>query len=144
MKYVITNVDYYKLFIENINKDTLYDRIDYMIEIEYKIMKIFFIYYNIAFHEKKQLSNYIKIRKFYDDNYEYITQKLKRIYYISKKEMENKKYDINKMLKYYSNNDFYSDEDLYIRAGITDDSLDEENNAAEIKDFLEEKKNSKK
>ena len=140
MKYVITNVDYYKLFIENINKDTLYDRIDYMIEIEYKIMKIFFIYYNIAFHDKKQLSNYIKIRKFYDDNYEYITQKLKRIYYISKKEMENKKYDINKMLKYYSNNDFYSDEDLYIRAGITDDTLDDENNAAEFKDFLEEKK----
>ena len=54
--------------------------------------------------------------------------------------MENKKYDINKMLKYYSNNDFYSDEDLYIRAGITDDTLDDENNAAEFKDFLEEKK----
>ena len=127
MEYVIKNVDYYKLFIEFINKDNLYDIIDNMIEIEYKIMKIFFIYFNIAFHDKKDLNNYIKVRKFYDENFEFITHKLKRIYYISQKEMEFKKFDIDKMLRYNNNNDFYSDEDLYIRAGITDDNIDVEN-----------------
>ena len=71
------------------NKESLYDCIDNMIEIEYKMMKIFFIYFNVAFHDKKELSDYIKIRKFYDENFENITNKLKRIYYISTKEMES-------------------------------------------------------
>ena len=127
MKYIIINVDYYKLFIENINKDDLYDSIDYMIDIEYKIMKIFFIFFNIAFHDKKNISNYIQVRKFYDENFENIKNKLKRIYYISQKEIENKKYNIDKMLKYNNHNNFYSDDDLYIRAGITDDKIDDDN-----------------
>jgi hypothetical protein len=148
MEYVIKNVDYYKLFIEYINKENLYDIIDNMIEIEYKIMKIFFIYFNIAFHDKKDLTNYIKVRKFYDENFEFITNKLKRIYYISQKEMEFKKFDIDKMLRYNNNNDFYSDEDLYIRAGITDDNIDVENdekndNKEELYDMKENKKNIK-
>ena len=145
MKYVITNVDYYKLFIENINKESLYDCIDNMIEIEYKMMKIFFIYFNVAFHDKKELSDYIKIRKFYDENFENITNKLKRIYYISTKEMENKKFDIDKMLKYNNHNDFYSDEDIYIRAGVTEDDglYDEKEDQIELKERLEDKSKDK-
>ena len=140
MKYVIINVDYYKLFIENINKENLYDSIDNMIQIEYKIMKIFFIFFNVAFHDKKHISNYIQVRKFYDENFENITNKLKRIYYISQKEMENKKYNIDKMLKYNNNNDFYSDEDLYIRTGVTDDKMDDENDDKEENNNLSNNK----
>ena len=83
MKYVIKNIDYYQIFLNNINKKTLYDSLDNMIEIEYKIMKIFFVYFNIAHNNKKDLSNYIKVRKFYEENFENIKNKLKRIYYIS-------------------------------------------------------------
>jgi hypothetical protein len=44
MEYLIKNIDYYKLFIKNINNPKLFEYIDNMIEIEYNIMKIFFFY----------------------------------------------------------------------------------------------------
>ena len=133
MKYVIKNIDYYQIFLTNINKPTLYDSIDNMIEIEYKIMKIFFIYFNIAHNDKRDLSNYIRVRKFYEENFEHIRNKLKRIYYISQKEMEGRKFDIDKMLLYYNGNDFYTEEDLFIRAGATEEIDEDEGKIQEPK-----------
>ena len=134
MKYVIKNIDYYQIFLNNINKKTLYDSLDNMIEIEYKIMKIFFVYFNIAHNNKKDLSNYIKVRKFYEENFENIKNKLKRIYYISQRENEGRKFDIDKMLLYYNGNDFYTEEDLFIRAGATEEAVVEDSNSSKADD----------
>ena len=123
MQFAINNIDYYELFIKNINKPKLCEYIDSMIEIEYKIMKIFFIYFNIAHHGKKDLI--LKVRKFYEENLENIKNKLKRIYYISSKELENEKYDFDKLILFNSGNDFYSNDDLVIKANIILDDKEE-------------------
>ena len=116
--FIITKIDYYKIFVNNINRNNLHDIIDNYAKIEQKILKIFFIYYNVTYNNHKNISEYIRIREWYEKNYEYIYKKLKKLYYFSKVEMESRQFDIDKALIYTKKDDSYTDEELFQRAGI--------------------------
>ena len=73
--FIITKIDYYKIFVNNINRNNLHDIIDSYTKIEQKILKIFFVYYNVTYNNHKNISEYIKIREWYEKNYEYILKK---------------------------------------------------------------------
>ena len=103
-----------------------------MIEIEYRIIKIFFIYYNICYHENKKIEEYTKLRHWYEENIQNIKNKLKKIYYLSKKEMENREYNIDKMLLFLKEEDTYTDEELKERDGSTEYNLNNENDMEDI------------
>ena len=136
--YVIKRIDYYNLFLSNINKENLHEIIDKVIEIEYKIIKIFFIYYNICHHKYNRLI-YTKLRYWYEENIESIKKKLKRIYYLSRKEMENKEYDIDKMLLSLKKNDSYTKEELKKRAATLNFNLENIDDLNDDKMFEENK-----
>ena len=138
VSYIIKNIDYYNLFLSNINKEEkLYEIIDNLIEIEYRIIKIFFIYYNICHKEYKKIIGYTKLRHWYDDNIQSIKNKLKRIYYLSKKEMENREYDIDKMLLSLKSKDYYTDEELREKTGTLNFNLENIDDLNEDKIFDE-------
>ena len=118
VNFAITKVDYYKIFWNNINNIKLHSIMDSFAKIEEKIMKIFFIYYNVAYNKHKNIQECIRIRDWYKKNYEYIKIKLKKLYYFSKVEMEKRIFDIDKALIYKKKNDSYTDEELFLRAGI--------------------------
>ena len=108
---IVQRIDYYNLFLSNINKENLHIIIDNIIEIECRIVKIFFIYYNICHHEYNE-NTYRNLRNWYEENIQSIKNKLKRIYYFSKKEMENREYNIDKMLLSLKENDSYTEDEL--------------------------------
>ena len=142
VRYVIKEIDYYKLILANINNYQIYDRIDTIIEIEYKIMQIFFIFYNIIHNDKGDKYICMKVRHFYEEQIESIKNKMKKIYYIFKVEMRNKgKVDIDQMLLYYIDQDFYTDDDLDIKCGNIEKKNFERN---EKNDFHNANNNEKK
>ena len=116
--FIITKVDYYKIFWNNINNIKLNYILDSYAKIECKILKIFFIYYNVAYNNQKNVKEYLRIREWYAKNYEYIKNKLKKLYYFHKAEIENRIFDIDKAIIYKKKDDSYSDDELFQRAGI--------------------------
>ena len=116
--YIITNVDYYKIFWNNINNVNLHHIMDSYAKIEQKILKIFFVYYNVSYNNQKNTKEYLRIREWYEKNYEYIKIKLKKLYLFSQVEMEKRSFDIDNALIYKKRNDSYTDEELFQRAGI--------------------------
>ena len=94
----INKIDYYILFFSNINKENLFEIIDNKVEQEYRIIKILLIFYCLCHYEYRDSDEFSKMRRWYEENFKNIKQKLKKIYYLSKKEMENREYDLNKML----------------------------------------------
>ena len=116
--FIITKVDYYKIFWNNINNINLHNIMDNYAKIEQKILKIFFIYYNVAYNNQKNIKEYLRIRDWYAKNYEYIKIKLKKLYFFSKVEMEKRSFDIDKALIYKKKDDSYSEEELLLREGI--------------------------
>jgi hypothetical protein len=87
-------------------------------KIEQKILKIFFVYYNVAYNNNKNIREYLRIREWYEKNHEYIKIKLKKLYFFSKVEMEKRSFDIDNALIYKKKDDSYTDEELFRRAGI--------------------------
>ena len=73
---------------------------DIFAKIEEKILKIFFIYYNVAYNKQKNIKEYLRIKDWYAKNYEYIKIKLKKLYFFSKVEIEKRLFDIDKALIY--------------------------------------------
>jgi hypothetical protein len=145
VSYVIKEIDYYKLFKSNINKENLNEIINKVIEVEYRIIKIFFIYYNICYHKNKKIEEYTQIRLWYDDNIQSIKNKLKRIYYLSKKEMENREYNIDEMLLFLKEKkderDSYTDDELKKRVG-EEYNLNNDNNLDDLEDDISEENNN--
>ena len=136
---VIKKIDYYKIFLSHFNKENLNEIIDSVIEIEYRIIKVFFIYYNICHKEYKKLG-FTSLRDWYKDNIKNIKNKLKKIYYLSKKEMENREYNIDKMLLSLKDDDSYNDEELRERAGNFEYNSDKVDNVKDDKELFEEDK----
>ena len=145
VSYVIKEIDYYKLFKSNINKENLNEIINKVIEIEYRIIKIFFIYYNICYHENKNIEEYTQLSLWYKDNIQSIKYKLKRIYYLSKKEMENREYNIDEMLLFLKEKkderDSYTDDELKKRVG-EEYNLNNDNNLDDLEDDIYEENNN--
>ena len=135
LKYIIKNINYHQIYSTKANLRTLHSSIDNLIEIEYKIMKIFFIFFNVVHNDQSNFSNYIKIRKFYEENFEHIKNKLKLLYCFSQKELEGRSLDIEEALLYYNGNDYYTEDDLFIRAGVN------EENSYEVVNFKSSNKN---
>ena len=131
VSFVITNIDYYKLFLTYLKKDNMYEIIDNFSIIECKIIKIFIAYYNVSYSPYSKMEEFEKLQHWYEDNFKYIKMKLKKIFYISEKEMEKRQYDINKMLLFIKedNEEEYSLDEKCKRAGILrtndDDNIDE-------------------
>jgi hypothetical protein len=119
MKYVITKIDYYKVFLMNINKADMHRFVNTLIDIEYKIMQVFFIYFNIIVNDCNK-SLYNKVRDFYLEEKENITNKMRKIYYIMTIEAKNKKENIENFLLYYVDQRFYTEDDLDLKAGNVD------------------------
>ena len=133
VSFVIKEIDYYKLFLNFLSKDNKNEVICGITEIECKIIKIFIIYFNLSHDYQNNLNEFKKLQLWYDANFEFIRKKLKRLYYMSEKEMNSRNYNINKMLLFIKFNDDYSDYELKRRAGIymsnyEIDSLEKENN----------------
>ena len=145
LSYTIRNIDYYKLFLNYLKKNNIHKIIDNFSIIECKIIKIFIVYYNISYRPDSNIEEFKKLQNWYKINFKYIRKKLKKIFYISEKEMENRQYniiyDINKMLLFIKDNDNYSEKELYKRAGKSksDDMINNDDikksDEAENKDF---------
>ena len=116
--YVIRDIDYYKIFLNYINNDYLYKIIDNYAIIECKIMKIFIIYFNISYGNNS-MEEFETLQNWYETNFDLIKNKLKRLYYISKKEMEKREYNIDKMLLFIKEDDNYNNSELKIRENIS-------------------------
>ena len=106
ISHAINKIDYFNLFFNNINKENLNEILDNKIEQEYRIIKLLFIYYCLCHHEYQDCDEFIKMRYWYEENIKSIKAKLKKIYYISKKEMKNKDYETDKMLLFLKKDDF--------------------------------------
>ena len=121
--FIITNIDYYKLFLNYVNKDIVHHMIDSYIQIECRILKIFIIYYNISFSPQNSIEEFDKMQIWYENNFKKIEKKLKKLFYMSEKEMEGRHYSINKMLLSIKedDDDEYSKEELCkrIRKSVT-------------------------
>ena len=116
--FVIKNIDYYKIFLSYLNKDNMHEVIDNSIKIECKIIKIFIIYYNEAHgNYNNNIEEFEKLEHWYEENFKYIRNKLKKLYYISQKEMKGREYDINKMLLFIKSDDNYNEFELKCRGG---------------------------
>ena len=126
LTFIINHIDYYKIFLNNINRWNLYDIMDNFAKIEQKIIKIFFVYYNVAYNNTKNVEEYVRVREWYDKNYSAINTKLKKLYHFSKVEMENRFFSIDRALIYKKKKDDYSEEELFLRAGILNKSEIEE------------------
>ena len=128
VSFVIINVDYYKLFLSYLNKENKNEIIDNFSKIECRIIKIFIAYYNISYSPYSNMAEFKKLKHWYEINFKHIKKKLKKIFYISEKEMENRQYIINKMLLFIKEDDKYSYDELYKRTGtlISDDNDNED------------------
>ena len=132
LSFVITKIDYYKIFLNNINRINLYDIMDNFAKIEQKIIRIFSLYYNVSYNNPSNIKECEKLREWYEKNYFDIKIKLKKLYHFSKEEMENRVFDIDKALIYKMKNDEYSEQEFFLRAGIL--------NKTEIKEISFEEK----
>ena len=119
---IITKIDYYKIFLNNINRVDLYSIVDNYSKIEQKIIKIFFIYYNVACNNINNITEYERMREWYEKNYIYIKIKLKKLYHFSKVEMEKRHFDIDKALIYKKKIDDYTEQEIFLRARILNKS----------------------
>ena len=126
LTFIITNIDYYKIFLNNINRENLHTIMDNFAKIEQKIIKIFFVYYNVSYNNSSNIREYEKVRNWYEKNYLAIKAKLKKLYHFSKVEMEKRSFNIDKALIYKKKKDYYSEEELFLRAGILNKSEIEE------------------
>ena len=122
--YVIRDLDYYKIFLNYLSKDDLYKIIDNYARAECKIIKIFIIYYNIC-HIGNNIEEFENLQNWYEANFDLIKKKLKRLYYISQKEMEEREYNIDKMLLFMKEDDNYDNSELKSRAEILNNSNNE-------------------
>ena len=122
--YVIRDIDYYNIFLNYLNKENLHEVIDYYATAECKIIKIFIIYYNTS-HGNNNIEEFEKLQHWYEDNFDLIKKKLKRLYYMSRKEMEEKEYNIDKMLLFIKENDDYDEYELKCREGLLHNSKNE-------------------
>ena len=96
----------------------MHEIIDGISEIEYRIIKIFIIYHNVSHGDYKNSSiEFEKWQHWYEANFKYISKKLKRLYYMSEKEMEGREYNINEMLLFIKSDD-YTNCELKRRDGI--------------------------
>ena len=109
VSFVITNVDYYKIFLNYLSKDNMHEVIDKFSKIECRILKIFIAYYNVSYSSSNKIEEFEKLQHWYENNFNNIKKKLKKLYYISEKEMECREYDINKMLLFINPDDDYND-----------------------------------
>ena len=142
--YVIKDIDYYNIFLNYLNKENMHEVIDYYATAECKIIKIFIIYYNIS-HGNNNIDEFEKLQHWYEDNFDLIKKKLKRLYYMSRKEMEDKEYNIDKMFLFIKEKDDYDEYELKCREGILHNTKNEkEGNKIikidEINNFENEKK----
>ena len=144
VSFVITNLDYYKLFLNHLKKDNMHEVIDNFSIIECKIIKIFIAYYNISYSPFSTINEFEKLQHWYENNFKYIKKKLKKLYYISEIEMEKREYIINKMLLFIKEKDIYSDEELIKRAGILITEDDEDNNNEDENENYKNDENKKK
>jgi hypothetical protein len=118
VSFIIKNIDYYQIFLNYLNKDNMHEVIDSASEIECKIIKIFIIYYNISHSNyNNSIDEFERLQHWYEENFKYIRIKLKKLYYMSEKEMDGRDYDINKMLLFIKKDD-YEKYELKIRGGI--------------------------
>ena len=117
--FVIKDIDYYHLFLNLLSKENMHEAINNVTEVECKIIKIFIIYYNITIGNEN-INEFEKLQHWYENNFNYIRYKLKKLYYMSEKEMEKREYDINKMLLFMksNDNDDYTECELKKRGGI--------------------------
>ena len=122
LTFIITQIDYYKIFLNNINRINLHNIIDNYAKIEEKIIKIFFIYYNVAYNSTNNIIEYKKMMDWYENNHMAIKIKLKKLYHFSKVEMEKRSFNIDKALIYKKKKDDYSEKELLLRAGILNKS----------------------
>ena len=111
VSFVITNVDYYKIFLSYLSKDNMHEIIDKFSKIECKILKIFIAYYNVSYSSSSKIEEFEKLQHWYENNFNNITKKLKKLFYISEKEMEKRNYDINKMLLFINPDEDDNDND---------------------------------
>ena len=111
VSFVIINVDYYKLFLNYLSKDNMHEVIDKFSKIECKILKIFIVYYNVSYSSSSKIEEFEKLQHWYENNFNNIKKKLKKLFYISEKEMEKRDYDINKMLLFIKPDDDDNDND---------------------------------
>ena len=123
--FVIAKIDYYKLFLNYINKENNHQMIDSYIRIECKILKIFIVYYNASFSSKNSNEDFFKLQQWYENNFKKIEKKMKKLFYMSEKEMIGRPYSINLMLLSIKEDDRYSKEEMCKRVGK---SLNYENN----------------
>jgi hypothetical protein len=123
--FVIAKIDYYKLFLNYINKENNHQMIDSYIRIECKILKIFIVYYNASFSSKNSNEDFFKLQQWYENNFKKIEKKMKKLFYMSEKEMIGRPYSINLMLLSIKEDDRYSKEEMCKRVGK---SLNNENN----------------
>jgi hypothetical protein len=126
MKFVIRKIDYYEIIQQNINGGSIHKHINTLIEIEYKIMQIFFVFFNLIHNGKSDRYIYLKLKTFYDEEMNNIKNKLKRIYYIYRVELNSKKkFIIEDMLLYYIDQNFYTESDLDIKVGSNEKNNEE-------------------
>ena len=64
------------------------------------------------------IEEFEKLQLWYEENFNYIRKKLKKLYYMSEIEMRGREYDINKMLLFIKSNDDYHEYELKCRGGI--------------------------
>ena len=122
LTFIITKIDYYKIFLNNINRINLHNLIDNYAKIEEKIIKIFFIYYNVVYNSTSNINEYKRMMDWYENNHMAIRIKLKKLYHFSKVEMEKRSFNIDKALVYKKKKDDYSEKELLLRAGILNKS----------------------
>ena len=67
--FILTKVDYYNIFLNNINNNNLHNIMDSYAKIEEKILKIFFIYYNVAYNNQKNTKEYLRIKDWFGKIY---------------------------------------------------------------------------
>ena len=119
ISFTIKNIDYYKLFLDYVNKENMHKMIDSYIKIECKIIKFFIIYYNISFSPKNSIEYFYKLQQWYEANFKNIIKKLKKLFYMSEKEMEGREYCVNRMLLSIKINDHYTNEEMCKRIGVS-------------------------
>ena len=139
--FVITNIDYYKLFLNYINKDNIHQMVDNYIRIEVKILKIVIVYYNISFSPKYLVGGFKEIQGWYENNFEQIEKKLKKLFYMSEKEMSGRAYSINCMLLSIKDDDHYTKKEICKRVGKM---VADEKNYDKIKQNKDNKKTKNK
>ena len=144
--FVISKIDYYKLFLNYINKENNHEMIDNYIRIECKILKIFIVYYNASFTSKNDNEDFFKLQQWYENNFKKIEKKLKKLFYMSEKEMLGRVYSVNQMLLSIKEDDSYTKEEMCKRVGksFTNEKNNDDKNDNKEKTDTNKNENNKK